>query len=173
LLLSCCFGGRHAQWSDHGLSFIPVFEVTKILLVLAALVRIVFPAWWLEHTAVPLPPYRTGEFADYALLIYAVLAVYGSVSFGIAVKIVRAKRAMQVLYPFELFKAGLSGVVVAVISFFTIAGVYGLMTFGEFGRSLWGPIAIFWTISGALVSAGLALLFYVWPGVGGARMSHS
>src|SRR5262249_46311087 len=141
-----------------------------------ALVLIVFPVWWLEHTVVPLPPYRTGGFVDYFHLIYAALAVYGSVCFGIAVQIVRAKRTMRPLYPSGLFKAGLSGVVGGVIAFFTSAGVYGLMTFGEFSRligTLWGPVAIFWIILGALVSAGLALLFYAWPGVGGVRMPHS
>ena len=150
--------------------------MTKILVVLAALVLLVFPVWWLEHTAVPPPAHRTGEFADFAHLFYATLAVYGSAFCGMAVQIVRAKRTMQPLYPFGLFKAGLSGVMVAVFAFFTTAGTYGLMRFGEFGRligNLWGPVAIFWIIFGALVSAGLALLFYAWPGVGGARMPHS
>jgi len=42
--------------------------------------------WWLRKTAVPLPAYRKGGFTDY------VRAVYGSVIFGIAVQIDRAKR---------------------------------------------------------------------------------
>jgi hypothetical protein len=93
--------------------------------VIAALVLIVFPVWWLENTAVPLPAYRKGGFADYAFLIFAVLAVYGSVLFGIAVQIGRAKRIMQPLYPFGLFKAGLGGVLAVAIAFFTIVGIYG------------------------------------------------
>lgn len=148
----------------------------KILVALAALVLIVFPVWWLEHAAVPPSADRTRGLADFAHLIYMVLAVYGSVFFGMAVQIVHAKRTMQPLYRFGLFKAGLGGVLVAVIAFFTIGGVYSLMRYGEFGKwvgNLWGPVAIFWTGFGALVSAGVALLFYAWPGVGGARMPRS
>src|SRR5262249_19754653 len=82
----------------------------------------------------------------------------------------------QPLRPFGLFKAGLSGVVGARFAFFTTAGAYRLMRLGEFGSligNLWGPLTIFWIVFGALVSAGLALLFYAWPGVGGVRMPHS
>jgi hypothetical protein len=144
-------------------------NVIKILAVIAGLVLIVFPVWWLEKTAVPLPVYRKGGFADYAYLVYAVLAVYGSVLFGIAVQIVRAKRTMQPLSPFGLFKAGLGGVLAVVIAFFTIGGIYGLMRFGAVEKGVgnfWGLVAIFWTVFGALVSAGLALLFYAWRDVG-------
>jgi hypothetical protein len=149
--------------------------VIKILVALAALVLIVFPVWWLEHAAVRPPAHRTG-FADFAYLIYIVLAVYGSVFFGMAVQTVHAKRTMQPLYRSGLFKAGLGGVLVAVIAFFTVGGVYSMMRYGEFGKwigNLWGPVAIFWTVFGASVSAGVALLFYAWPGVGGARMPRS
>lgn len=156
-------------------------DVIKILAVIAALVLIVFPVWWLENTAVPLPAYRKGGFADYAYLVYTVVAVYGSVLFGVAVKIVRAKRTMQSLYPFGLFKAGLGGVLAVVIAFLTLRGIYGLMRFGvvekAFGN-LWGLVAIFWTVFGAVVSAGVALLFYAWrggglpPGTGGLGRVH-
>ena len=61
-------------------------------MVLAALVLLVFPVWWLEHAAVPPPTRRTGGFADFAHLIYAALAVYGSAFCGMAVQIVRTKR---------------------------------------------------------------------------------
>ena len=141
----------------------------KILAVIAGLVLIVFPVWWLEKVAVPLPAYRKGRFADFAYLVYALLAVYGSVLFGIAVQIVRAKRTMQPLYPFGLFKAGLGGVLAVIIAFFTIGGIYGLMRFGAVEKgfgNLWGLVAIFWTVLGPLVSAGLALLLYAWRGGG-------
>jgi hypothetical protein len=140
-------------------------DVIKILAVIAGLVLIVFPVWWLEQTAVPLPAYRKGGFADYAYLVYSLLVVYGSVVFGIAVQIVRAKRAMQPLHPFGLFKAGLGGVLAFVIAFITIDAIYGLTRFGAVEKgfgNLWGLVAIFWTVFGALVSAGLALLFYAW-----------
>src|SRR5262245_37824196 len=99
-------------------------DVIKILAVIAALVLIVFPVWWLENTAVPLPAYRKGGFADYAYLVYSVLAVYGSVLLGIAVQLVRAKRTRQPSYAFGVFKAGLGGVLAVAIAFFTI---YSLM----------------------------------------------
>ena len=45
--------------------------------------------------------------------------------------------------------------------------------------NLWGVVAIFWAVFGALVSAGLALLFYAWrggrywpPGAGGLGRVH-
>jgi hypothetical protein len=129
--------------------------VIKILAVIAGLVLIVFPVWWLEKTAVQMPAYRKGGFADYAYLVYSLLVVYGSVLFGIAVQIVRAKRAMQPLHPFGLFKAGLGGVLAFVIAFFTIDAVYGLTRFGAVEKgfgNLWGLVAIFWTVFGALVS---------------------
>jgi hypothetical protein len=154
----------------------------KILAVIAGLVLIVFPVWWLEKTAIPLPAYRKGGFADYAYLVYAVLAVYGGVLFGIAVQIIRAKRTTQSLYPFGVFKAGLGGVLAVIIAFFTIGGIYGLMRFGSVEKgigNLWGLVAIFWAVFGAFVSAGLALLFYAWrggghwpPGTGGLGRVH-
>ena len=153
----------------------------KIVAVIAALVLIVFPVWWLEKTAVPLPAYRKGGFADYAYLVYSVLAIYGSVIFGIAAQIVRAKRTRQPLSPFGVFRAGLGGVLAVAIAFFTIGGIYGLMRFGAVEKgfgNLWGLVVIFWTVFGALVSAGLALLFYAWragdwpPGTGGLDRVH-
>ena len=74
---------------------------------------------------------------------------------------------MQPLYPFGLFKAGLSGVMVAVFAFFTTAGTYGLMRFGEFGRligNLWGPAAIFLDYLRRLGVRwpGLAILCLAW-----------
>ena len=157
-------------------------DVIKILAVIAALVLIVFPAWWLENATLPLPAYRKGGFADYAYLVYSVLAVYGSVLLGIAVQFVRAKRTRQPLYPFGVFKAGLGGVLAVAIAFFTIDGIYSLMRFGAVEKgfgNLWGLVAIFWAVFGALVSAGLALLFYAWrgggywrPGSGGLGRVH-
>jgi hypothetical protein len=102
--------------------------------VIAALVLIVFPVWWLENTAVPLPAYRKGGFADYAFLIFAVLAVYGSVLFRYPCANCSRKTDYAALYPFGLFKAGLGGVLAVAIAFFTIVGIYGLMRFGEFGK---------------------------------------
>jgi hypothetical protein len=159
-----------------------VTDVIKILAVIAALVLIVFPVWWLENATVPLPAYRKGGFADYAYLFYSVLAVYGGVLLGIAVGLIRAKRIRQPLSPFGVFKVGLGGVLVVAIAFFTIGGICGLMRSGSVEKgsaNLWGVVAIFWAVFGALVSAGLALLFYAWrgggywpPGTGGLGRAH-
>ena len=146
-----------------------MIDVIKILAVIAALVLIVFPVWWLEKTAVPLPAYRKGGFADYAYLLYSLLTVYGSVLVGIAVQLVRAKRSRQPVFSFGIFKAGVAGVLAALIAFFTIDGIYGLTKFGAVEKgfgNLWGLVAIFWLVFGASVSAGLALLFYAWRGGG-------
>ena len=62
--------------------------MTKILVVLAAL-DFLCGGWNMR----PFPhPRRTGGFADFAHLIYAALAVYGSAFCGMAVQIVRTKR---------------------------------------------------------------------------------
>jgi hypothetical protein len=59
----------------------------KIPAVFAALVLIVFRCGgWKKR-----PPLA----ADYAYLVYSLLAIYGSVIFGIAVQIVRAKRTIS------------------------------------------------------------------------------
>jgi len=150
--------------------------MTKIFALIAGLVLIGFPAWWLRESTVPLPAYRKGGYADYVFLAYALLAVYGSVLFGIAVHVVRAKWGAQSLSPFALFKAGMGGVLVVAIAFFVIGGVYGLMRYGAFDKvigNLWGLLAIFWGVFGALVSAGLALLFYAWRGASGYRPPRS
>jgi hypothetical protein len=147
--------------------------MTKILALVTGIVLIGFPAWVLREFTIPGPAYRKGGYADYVFLVYALLAVYGSVVFGIAVHVVRAKRSGQSLFPFALFKAGMGGVLVVAITFFVIGGVYGLMRYGVFdkviGGNLWGLLAIFWGAFGALVSAGLALLFYAWRGASGYR----
>lgn len=145
--------------------------MTKILALIAGIVLIGFPAWLLREITVPLPAYRKGGYADFVFLVSALLAVYGSVLFGIAVHVVRAKWSGQSLFPFGLFKAGMRGVLAAAISFFVIGSVYGLMRYGAFdkviGGTLWGLVAIFWGVFSALVSAGLALLFYAWRGAAG------
>ena len=39
--------------------------MTKIFALIAGLVLIGFPAWWLRESTVPLPAYRKGGFTDY------------------------------------------------------------------------------------------------------------
>jgi hypothetical protein len=145
--------------------------MTKILALIAGIFLIGFPVWMLKEMSVPLPEYRKGGYADYVLLAYELLAVYGSVLLGIALHVGRATWSGQSLFPFGLFKAGMWGVLVAASAYFVAGGVYGLISYGAFdkviGGTLWGLLAIFWGVFGALVSAGLALLFYAWRGSAG------
>jgi hypothetical protein len=63
------------------------------------------------------------------------------------------------------------GVLAACIVFFVGGSIYGIAKYGAFekaiGGNLWGMLAIFWGVLGALVSAGIALLFYAWRGPAG------
>jgi hypothetical protein len=90
---------------------------------------------------------------------------------GFAVHFVRAKRSARPLLPSELFKAGMFGVLAVCIVYFGGGSIYGLVKYGAFekavGGNLWGMLVIFWAILGALLSAGLALLFYAWRGPAG------
>ena len=145
--------------------------MTRIAALIAGLVLIVCPAWWLREVTVPLSAYRKGGSADYLFYGQALLAIYGSVLLGIVVHWVRAKRSGQPLVALGLFKAGMQGMLAAAIAFFAVHFAYGMMTHGNFekaiGGNLWGMIVIFWAILSAIVSAGMALLFYAWRGPAG------
>jgi hypothetical protein len=142
----------------------------RIAAIIAGLLLIGCPAWWLAATTIPVPKYRTHGYADFLFLGQTLLAIYGSVLLGIAVYWVRAKRSGQPSFPIEIFKAGMYGVLVACIVFFGGASLYGIAKYGSPDKvigNLWGMLVIFWGILGAFVSAGIALLFYAWRGPGG------
>jgi hypothetical protein len=134
--------------------------MTRIAAMIAGLVLIGCPAWWL-----------VAAFADFPFLGQTLLAIYGSVLLGIAVHWVRARRSGQPSFPIEIFKAGMYGVLAACIVFFGGGSLYSLAKYGSFekaiGGNLWGMLVIFWGILGAFVSAGIALLFYAWHGPAG------
>jgi len=143
----------------------------RIAALVAGLVLIICPAWWLREVTVPLPAYRKGGSADYLFYGQALLAIYGSVLLGIAVHWLRAKRSSQPLFALGLFKAGMQGMLTVCIIFFASRLAHGMMTHGDFekaiGGNLWGLIVIFWAALSAIVSAGMALLFYAWRGPAG------
>lgn len=145
--------------------------MTRIVAIIAGLVLIGCPAWFLLGVTVPLPAYRKGGYVDFLFFGQALLAIYGSVLLGIAVDWARAKQSGQPLFPFDLFKAGMLGVLAGCIAIFGGGGVYSLAKYGSFytaiGGNLWGMLVIFWVILGAFVSAGMALLFYAWRGPAG------
>jgi hypothetical protein len=139
----------------------------RIIAIILGLVLIGFPAWWLSEVSVPLPAYRKGGYADFRQVL---LAIYGSVLLGIAVQSARAKLSGQQSFPFEVFKAGMLGVLATCIAFFGGGSLYSLAKYGSFDKvlgNLWGMLVIFWGILGAFVSAGIALLFYAWRGPAG------
>ena len=145
--------------------------MTRIAALIAGLLLIVCPGLWLMEVTVPVPKYRKGGSADFVLLSWALFAIYCSVLFGIVVSWVRANRSGQPVLPNQVFKAGMFGVLAACIVFFVGGSIYGIAKYGSFekaiGGNLWGLLAIFWGVLGAIVSAGIALLFYAWRGPAG------
>ena len=143
----------------------------RIAAIVTGLFLIALPAWWLREVTIPLPAYRTGGYADFLFFWQALLAIYGSVLLGIAVHWARTKRSGRPSSLFGLFKAGMLGVLVVCVIFFIGGSAYGIAKYGAFdmaiGGTLWGMLVIFWGILGALVSAGIALLFYAWQGLPG------
>jgi hypothetical protein len=140
----------------------------RIAAVIAGLVLIGLPAWFLWE--LPFPEYRKGGMADYLPILKQLLAIYGSVLLGVAIYLLRLRLSGQPAFPFELFKAGMYGVLACCIIFFGGGGVYSLAKYGDFykaiGGNLWGLVVIFWAVLSAFVSAGLALLLYAWPAGG-------
>jgi hypothetical protein len=151
-------------WATTGIDY----AMTRIAALIAGLVLIGCPAVWLIGVTIPVPKYRKGGYADFLFLGQTLLAIYGSVLLGVAVHWVRAIRPPL---PFEVFKAGMYGVLAACILFFGVGSLYSLAKYGSFdkaiGGTLWGMLVIFWGILGAFVSAGIALLFYAWRGPAG------
>jgi hypothetical protein len=142
--------------------------MTRIAAMIAGLVLIGCPAWFLTVTTIPVPKYRTHGYADFLFLAQTSLAIYGSVLLGIALLWVRAKQRGLPSFPVEILIAGIFGVIAACIVFFGGGGLYSLAKYGSFykaiGGNLWSMLVIFWGILGAFVSAGMALLFYAWRG---------
>ncbi|MGE9007758.1 hypothetical protein ACO2JO_04190 [Leptospira interrogans] len=142
---------------------------------IVGLLLFVCPALWLLDAAVPVPKYRKGGYADYVFLGQTLLAIYGSVLLGVAVYFVRATQGGRPLFPTDVFKAGMFGVLAVCIVFFVGGSFYGIARYGSFekviGGNLWGALAIFWGVLGALVSAGIGLLFYAWRGPAGTPAS--
>jgi hypothetical protein len=145
--------------------------MTRIAALIAGLLLIVCPGLWLMEVSVPVPKYRKGGSADFVFLGWVLFAIYGSVLLGVVVSWVRANRSGQPVLPNQVFKAGMFGVLAACIVFFVGGSIYGIAKYGSFekaiGGNLWGMLAIFWGVLGALVSAGIALLFFAWGGPAG------
>jgi hypothetical protein len=145
--------------------------MTRIAALIVSLLLIVGSGWWLKDVTVPVPKYRKGGFGDYLFLAQTLFAVHGSVLFGIAVFWLRASRTGRSIRPNDVLMAGVMGASAACLVFVVGGGLYGVAKYGDFyrviGGNLWGMLVIFWEILGALVAAGIALLFYALRGPAG------
>jgi hypothetical protein len=86
---------------------------------------------------------------------------------GVAVLWLHARRSGRSFGSNEVFMAGVFGVCAACFVFFGGGSLCGFVKYGLFDSvfgNLWGLLAIFWRVLGALVAGGVALLFYAWRG---------
>jgi hypothetical protein len=137
--------------------------VIRFLAIVVAVALIGYPPFLIYAITVPVAQFRTGSYVDFLTFAGTVFAIYGGVLLGLAVHWARVGRAWQRLRPVEVFKAGVWGAFAVGIVFVVGAGVHGLTTQGSFEKgigNLWGLVLIFAVLFGALVSAGVALLFY-------------
>jgi hypothetical protein len=145
--------------------------MTRIAALIAGLVLFLCPGLWLLDFS-GVAKYRHPGADAFLFLGATLFAIYGSVLLGVAVYWVRAKQSGLPSFPIEIFKAGMWGVLAACIVYFIGGSIYGLAIYGSFekviGGNLWGLLAIFWGVLSALVSAGIALLFYAWRGRAGS-----
>jgi hypothetical protein len=153
--------------------------MTRIATFILSLALVVGPALWLMDFSVPVPKYRKGGVGDYLFLGMTLSAVHGSVLIGVAVLWLHASRSGRSFGPIEVFMAGVFGLCAACFVFFGVATLQGIVKYGSFDKAignLWVVLAMFWGVLGALVAAGIALLFYAWygpagPTGGGLRIS--
>ena len=144
----------------------------RIAALLGGLLLIAVPAWWLLDATIPVPKHRVGGFADYVFFTKCLIAIYGSVLFGVLAGLLRARRKRMSLFAIAIFQAGIFGAFAVTLVYFAGGIVYGLVVYGAFekaiGGTLWGGMVIFWWVLSALVAAGLALVYYAVTGRMGA-----
>jgi len=143
----------------------------RIVALIAGLLLFVCPGLWLlDFTGFVqiISKYGKGVAPGSVVLLgVTLLATYGSVFVGVAVSWVRTNRSGQPFLPNEVFKAGMFGVLAGCIVYFVGSSIYAFAKYGSAEKAignLWGLVAIFWGVLGALVSAGMALLLYAWGG---------
>jgi hypothetical protein len=137
--------------------------VTRLLALLAAIVLLVAPVFWLYGATIPVPRFRAGDHTDFLLFAATLAVVYGGVALGVAVYRARATTAGRALRFLGIVKAGVCGAGAVGLAVILGYGIHGLIAFGSFARgvgTLWGLIAIFAVLFGAIVACGLALLWF-------------
>ena len=135
----------------------------RFLAIVVAVVLIGGPSFLIYAITVPVVRFRTGSYVDFLAFAGTEFAIYGGVVLGVAVHWARVGRAWQRVRPVEVFKAGVWGAFAVGVVFVAGAGVHGLTTQGSFEKgigNLWGLVVMFAALLGALVSAGVALLFH-------------
>lgn len=135
----------------------------RFLAILVAVALIGYTPFLIYEMTVPSARFRTGSYVDFLAFAGTVFAIYGGVLLGVAVHWARVGRVWQRLLPVEVFKAGVWVALAFSVVFVVGAGVHGLVTQGSFEKgigNLWGLVLIVALILGALVSAGMALLFH-------------
>jgi hypothetical protein len=137
--------------------------VIRVFAIVVAVALIGYPPFLIYAMTVPGPRFRTGRYVDFLTFAGTAFAIYGGVLLGVAVHWARAGKAWRRLRPVEVLQAGVWGTSTVGVIFIVGAGVHGLTTQGSFEKgvgNLWGLILIFAVFFGALVSGGVALLFY-------------
>ena len=100
----------------------------------AGILLVVTPLFMVYGMTVPVPPYRTGTFADYQAFLVSCLTVYGGAVLGIAVRLWREPGRASTIDGRSIFRAGVTGGLVAV-------GVALALAFLQSGAgNLWGLV---------------------------------
>jgi hypothetical protein len=136
--------------------------VFRLLALVAAIGLLVLPAVGLFGTTVPVPQFRARDYTDFLFFAETIAVIYGGVVLGVAVYWLRMRRARRSVRPAGVFQAGVAGAGIAAFAVVAASGIYGLVALGSFERgvgNLWGLIVIFTVVLGAIVAAGLALLW--------------
>ena len=114
--------------------------------ILAGLVLLVVPAWWLLTTMVPVPRYRVGGLADFWPAIRACLALYGGAAAGLVFVLMTGSRPISAR---TVFRACFAGSMLVVILAVVVAG----------GGNLIGLIVIFGAAFSAIIALGVRFIW--------------
>jgi len=139
-----------------------VGTISRFLALAVGALLVGYPLLMLS-TAVPVPGYRTGTYADYRFAALGFLAIYGGVLLGILIYWLHLGKTGRKLTPVGVFRAGFFAEFVLSFTVVLGSGFYSLIASGSFDEgigNLGGAILILWLMLGTAVSAGLALLFY-------------
>ena len=142
---------------------------------LAAVLLLVLPAFWLSEATIPVPQFRARDATDFEYFAAALGVVYGGVALGVGIYWATTRALGSALRPLGILQAGIYGAGALSLLVVFGYGVYGLVALGSFERgvgTLWGLIVIFAVLLGAFVAAGLALLWFALGRPSGGRSTR-